>query len=90
MEHRGVGNEGTSEKPGPTVPSKKLGTLGTAKTIVKHRGLMGLYSGFHLHLRKSYLTFLNFDGRLITCKSPGHDRHSTIFHNVRKQQTAAR
>lgn len=29
------------------------GTFQTAKNIVKHRGLAGLYSGFNLHLRKS-------------------------------------
>jgi hypothetical protein len=28
------------------------GTFKTAKNIVKHRGLAGLYSGFNLHLRK--------------------------------------
>ncbi|KAI9785768.1 MAG: hypothetical protein M1839_008785 [Geoglossum umbratile] len=29
---------------------QQLGTFKTAKNIVKHRGVMGLYSGFHLHL----------------------------------------
>lgn len=33
-------------------PRKILGTLGTARTIVGHRGVLGLYSGFHLHLRE--------------------------------------
>jgi hypothetical protein len=28
------------------------GTLKTMANIVKHRGLMGLYTGFNLHLRK--------------------------------------
>jgi hypothetical protein len=28
------------------------GTFKTAKNIVKHRGIAGLYSGFNLHLRK--------------------------------------
>jgi hypothetical protein len=28
------------------------GTFKTAKNIIKHRGFMGLYSGFGLHLRK--------------------------------------
>lgn len=28
------------------------GTFKTAKNIVKHRGIGGLYSGFNLHLRK--------------------------------------
>jgi hypothetical protein len=31
------------------------GTFKTAKNIVKHRGIMGLYSGFNLHLSKQYL-----------------------------------
>lgn len=30
------------------------GTLETAKNIIKNRGILGLYSGFKLHLRKSY------------------------------------
>lgn len=29
------------------------GTLKTMATIVKHRGMFGLYTGFNLHLRKS-------------------------------------
>ena len=29
------------------------GTLKTMATIVKHRGMLGLYTGFNLHLRKS-------------------------------------
>ncbi|KAF2184375.1 mitochondrial carrier [Zopfia rhizophila CBS 207.26] len=29
---------------------QNLGTFRTAQTLVKHRGLMGLYSGFHLHM----------------------------------------
>jgi hypothetical protein len=28
------------------------GTFKTAKNIIKHRGIGGLYSGFNLHLRK--------------------------------------
>ena len=28
------------------------GTFNTAKNIIKHRGIGGLYSGFNLHLRK--------------------------------------
>ena len=31
---------------------EQKGTFKTAKNIVKHRGITGLYSGFHLHLRK--------------------------------------
>ena len=35
----------------PQQPKQKsLGTWGTARTIIKHRGVLGLYSGFHLHL----------------------------------------
>lgn len=29
------------------------GTFMTAKNIIKNRGILGLYTGFHLHLRKS-------------------------------------
>ena len=31
---------------------QNLGTWKTAQNLVKHRGWTGLYSGFHLHLRK--------------------------------------
>jgi solute carrier family 25 (mitochondrial carnitine/acylcarnitine transporter), member 20/29 len=31
---------------------EQLGTIRTAQLIVKTRGLKGLYSGFHLHLRE--------------------------------------
>lgn len=31
---------------------QNLGTFRTAQNIVRHRGWSGLYSGFHLHLRK--------------------------------------
>lgn len=31
---------------------QNLGTLKTAQNLVRHRGWTGLYSGFHLHLRK--------------------------------------
>lgn len=31
---------------------QNLGTWKTAQNLVKHRGWRGLYSGFHLHLRK--------------------------------------
>jgi len=35
------------------------GTFKTAKNIVKHRGIMGLYSGFNLHLRTSIASILD-------------------------------
>jgi solute carrier family 25 carnitine/acylcarnitine transporter 20/29 len=31
---------------------QNLGTFKTAQNLIKHRGWRGLYSGFHLHLRK--------------------------------------
>lgn len=31
---------------------QNLGTFRTAQNLVRHRGWMGLYSGFHLHLSK--------------------------------------
>jgi hypothetical protein len=33
---------------------QNLGTWKTAQNLVKHRGWRGLYSGFHLHLRKHF------------------------------------
>ena len=30
---------------------QNLGTFRTAQNLIRHRGWMGLYSGFHLHLR---------------------------------------
>lgn len=35
---------------------QNLGTFRTAQNLVRHRGWMGLYSGFHLHLRKCHPT----------------------------------
>ncbi|KAI9753461.1 MAG: hypothetical protein M4579_005145 [Chaenotheca gracillima] len=34
---------------------EQLGTFKTARNITKHRGVMGLYSGFHLHLTRDTL-----------------------------------
>jgi hypothetical protein len=31
---------------------QNLGTFKTAQNLIRHRGWRGLYSGFHLHLRK--------------------------------------
>lgn len=31
---------------------QNLGTWRTAQNLIKHRGWRGLYSGFHLHLRR--------------------------------------
>lgn len=33
------------------------GTFMIAKNIIKHRGIMGLYSGYQLHLRKCHASF---------------------------------
>lgn len=40
-------------KPNPISQSyAQLGTVRTARMVVKHRGLGGLYAGVHYHLRK--------------------------------------
>lgn len=33
-------------------PAPQAGTFRTAKMIIRQRGVLGLYSGFHLHLRE--------------------------------------
>ena len=38
---------------------QQKGTFSTAKNIVLHRGVMGLYSGFHLHLCRSAVCIKN-------------------------------
>jgi len=55
MERRGSNNcmqSPTTEPRRSPAPKRVKGTWGTAKTIVRDRGLQGLYSGFHLHLRE--------------------------------------
>jgi solute carrier family 25 (mitochondrial carnitine/acylcarnitine transporter), member 20/29 len=41
------------KKEPPRISYTGMGTLKTGMTLVKHRGIMGLYSGFQLHLRKT-------------------------------------
>lgn len=47
----------TAQSAGSPAPNKApkqkiLGAFGTASSIVRQRGFLGLYSGFHLHLSK--------------------------------------
>lgn len=42
-------------------PTNATGTVGTARMIMRHRGVMGLYSGFHLHLRELLHTSYPFN-----------------------------
>ena len=54
---RGVGHMNSMDADAGRSPARpghnnSMGTFGTAKMIMQHRGLMGLYSGFHLHLRE--------------------------------------
>jgi solute carrier family 25 carnitine/acylcarnitine transporter 20/29 len=46
---------------------QNLGTLKTAQNLIKHRGWKGLYSGFHLHLRKLYR--IRHENRTLTRQS---------------------
>ena len=45
---------------------QQKGTFATAKNIVLHRGLGGLYSGFSLHLRKFAPVFGPWSGNPVT------------------------
>ena len=40
-----------SDRPPRRAPYRPQGTLRTAMSLIKMRGLGGLYAGFHLHLR---------------------------------------
>jgi hypothetical protein len=45
-------NDGCKQNDAIRKSYQNLGTLKTAQNLVRHRGWTGLYSGFHLHLRK--------------------------------------
>ena len=78
-----------SEPPiGRTVAAsyQNKGTLKTAKNIVKHRGIAGLYSGFNLHLRKRHDKLVVPS---LTISSKGYFGHSYLFHDLREQQTTS-
>ncbi|KAI9847863.1 MAG: hypothetical protein M1838_000722 [Thelocarpon superellum] len=56
---------------------EQMGTFETARTIVKHRGLLGLYSGFHLHLMRDTLGtaiyFMTYEScKQVLATSKGH------------------
>jgi solute carrier family 25 carnitine/acylcarnitine transporter 20/29 len=48
---------------------QNLGTIKTAQNLIKHRGWRGLYSGFHLHLRKLSSTEEAIEKRAETTQS---------------------
>ncbi len=52
---------------------QQMGTFKTAKNIIKHRGVVGLYSGFHLHLCKCAHTLSIFKHDILMISH----RHST-------------
>lgn len=45
-------NDGCKQNDAIRKSYQNLGTFKTAQNLVRHRGWTGLYSGFHLHLRK--------------------------------------
>lgn len=47
-------NDGSKQNDAIRKSYQNLGTLKTAQNLVRHRGWTGLYSGFHLHLRKQF------------------------------------
>ncbi|KAI9678183.1 MAG: hypothetical protein M1817_006128 [Caeruleum heppii] len=56
---------------------EQLGTFKTAKNIIKHRGVLGLYSGFHLHLMRdtigTAIYFMTYESsKQLLATSKGH------------------
>jgi hypothetical protein len=47
-------NDGCQKNDAIRKSYQNLGTFKTAQNLVRHRGWTGLYSGFHLHLRKEF------------------------------------
>ena len=47
-------NDGSAKNDAIRKSYQNLGTWKTARNLVRHRGWTGLYSGFHLHLRKHF------------------------------------
>lgn len=58
LAERGAGNKASRDV---AASYQNKGTLRTMATIVKHRGLMGLYTGFRLHLCKSSFAHRIYD-----------------------------
>jgi len=63
---------------------QNLGTFRTAQNLVRHRGWMGLYSGFHLHLRTCCPSCGGFGAKPLTLCSPRHHRHRYLLRHVRE------
>jgi hypothetical protein len=62
---------------------QNLGTLRTAQNLIKHRGWRGLYSGFHLHLRRCPTKM--GDRRLNKHSSRFH-RHRHLLRHLRERE----
>jgi hypothetical protein len=67
---------------------QNLGTIRTAQNLVRHRGWMGLYSGFHLHLRMFNPVRDGVGAKLLTLHSPRYDRHRYLLRHVREYKAA--
>ena len=69
---------------------QQKGTFKMAKSIVEHRGFLGLYSGFSLHLRKLSAIVKYLDASSRTSFSERYDWYGYLFHDLRKHETIAR
>jgi hypothetical protein len=61
-------NDGGAKNDAIRKSYQNLGTFKTAQNLIKHRGWRGLYSGFHLHLRKfTYRRYKDREANQIQC-----------------------
>jgi hypothetical protein len=66
---------------------QNLGTFRTAQNLIKHRGWMGLYSGFHLHLRM-WREVNPWVYLVLMMSSSRYYRHWDLLCDVREREAA--
>lgn len=77
-------SRGSKGSPDIAASYQNKGTLKTMANIVKHRGILGLYTGFRLHLRMFNL--LAFKYGSLTGGSSRHPWNINILYGLRKRQ----
>lgn len=70
---------------------QQKGAFGTARNVIMHRGVRGLYSGFGFHIREFHRPLERARSADADSKthSPRHRWHSNLLYDVRKCQTAS-
>lgn len=68
---------------------QRKGTFKTAKNIVSHRGFVGLYSGFRLHLREAHSSSKLYQS-LMGVGSERYDWYDHLLYDLRKHETTTR